>query len=127
MKSTIIIVSLLLASASALGQTQQQQLTRPPECGLRPLDYPDIPRGEDATADELRQAREDVRKHSEAVTAWLTCRDQRARFVYSWLTDEQRERWEGTNTTVHNDRVEYERDMNAQIRAFNARLRNSSE
>lgn len=117
-------------SAFLLGLYMLAQASSPAaavDCGSPPVFQAGLPAEDTATAEQLRDARTNVQAHSTAVTQWLSCMDQRSRKVFSWLTEDQRSRWDEDLAAVHNDRVELERGLNNRIRAYNARLRDQPE
>lgn len=88
------------------------------ECGQPPLDLPAVPSVSGLTSDALRQARERVISYSEGVDRYLTCMDRRAAMLFTYMTEEQRTRWQDDLADVHNGRRELQVEMNALIRAF---------
>ncbi|MGF1607503.1 MAG: hypothetical protein ACFB22_14320 [Rhodothalassiaceae bacterium] len=94
----------------------------PVDCGAAPEFAYQLPGVDTASAAELRDARAQVQAHSQAITEWLSCMDTRAAKVFTWMTEDQRARWDEDLATIHNARVELERGLNERIRAYNARI-----
>ena len=108
-----------LLTALSLGQASALM---PEQCGPAPIFPGELPNKETADREQLADARKRVRAHSQAVTTWIGCKDDRSRWLFGWMTEEQQERWTEDVNKTHNQRVELERGLNERIRAFNARL-----
>ncbi|MBK5910054.1 hypothetical protein CCR85_00915 [Rhodothalassium salexigens] len=127
-----MVAGLTVAAAAGLTPASAQSrttaggtsvdLSEAMDCGAPPEQPAALPDGERATAEDLRQARQQVSRYSKAVTAWLNCRDRRAKVVFTFMTDEQKERWNEDLDAIHTRRVAVEREMNQAIRTFNERL-----
>lgn len=106
-----IITGLMTITGSALAA---------PYCGEPPMDTPAIPDGTDADRDDMLNGVNAVKAYSDKVDAYLTCKDERAVQVFQWMNEDQRARWEEDLNTLHEHRVEIQRQMNEAIRTFNA-------
>ncbi|WP_281302152.1 MULTISPECIES: hypothetical protein [unclassified Iodidimonas] len=91
-----------------------------PDCGDPPSNEPKIPVGKKADRDLMLKSVNAVRAYSESIDEWLACKDRRAVQVFSWMNEDQRKRWEEDLNSVHERRVEVQRQMNEAIREFNA-------
>ncbi len=95
------------------------------DCGEPPLDIPQVPSGETATPEQMRQAREAVISYSDKVDTWLTCMDNRSTRLAQYMTREQRARLTEDLNQVHLDRQSLQRTLNVEIRAYRNARRNS--
>ncbi|RMD89770.1 MAG: hypothetical protein D6807_03010 [Alphaproteobacteria bacterium] len=89
------------------------------DCGDPPMKGPAIPDGAHASRAEMLAGVNAVKAYSDAVDAYLKCKDQRALTVFQWMTEDQRRRWNEDLDAVHQRRVEVQRQMNEAIRIFN--------
>ncbi|GAB4131322.1 MAG: hypothetical protein Kow00104_16850 [Rhodothalassiaceae bacterium] len=117
-RSFIAVAILALAALAGTGLHAQSDM---PDCGDPPGNEPAIPDGGKAARDTMLDAVRAVKQYSEAVDAWLACKDQRALTVFQWMNEAQRQRWEEDLAAIHDRRVEVQRQMNEQIRIFNQR------
>ncbi len=92
------------------------------DCGEPPVEQPDIPAGDTASADDIRDARKRVLDYSGKVDDYLACMDGAANKILPFLTKEQKVRWEQDTADVHNARRDLQIKLNEAIRAYrNAR------
>ena len=89
------------------------------DCGDPPMDEPAIPDGAHASRAEMLSAVNAVKAYSDAVDAYLKCKDERSLTVFKWMNEAQRTRWAEDLDRVHQRRVEVQRQMNEAIRVFN--------
>ena len=89
------------------------------DCGDPPMDEPAIPDGTHANRAEMLAAVNAVKAYSDAVDAYLKCKDERSLTVFQWMNEAQRTRWSEDLDRVHQRRVEVQRQMNEAIRLFN--------
>lgn len=82
------------------------------------MDQPPVPNGANATADDIRDARDAVLGYSKKVDEYLSCMDQRASVIVPYLTKEQKVRWDEDLTQVHNNRRDLQIKLNEAIRAY---------
>ena len=88
------------------------------DCGEPPMDQPPVPNGANASADDIREARDSVLAYSKKVDEYLSCMDQRSSDILPYLTKEQKLRWDEDLTKVHNDRRDLQIKLNEAIRAY---------
>ncbi|TNE62269.1 MAG: hypothetical protein EP335_13300 [Alphaproteobacteria bacterium] len=88
------------------------------DCGEPPLDLPNVPNGANASADDIRIARDGVVAYSHKVDEYLACMDQRANVILPYLTKEQKTRWDEDLTNLHNSRRDLQVKMNEAIRDY---------
>lgn len=88
------------------------------DCGEPPIQQPAVPDGSNASADDIRSARDAVLAYSRSVDEYLTCMDQRAPDILPYLTKEQKVRWDEDLTKIHNERRDLQVKLNEAIRAY---------
>ena len=96
------------------------------DCGMPPYEKPVIPDGAAADREQMRVAVAEIKVFSDAVDQYLNCMDGRGAQVLPYMTKEQQQRWDEDLDTIHNDRVELQKSMNEQIRAYNTRVNEQS-
>ena len=96
------------------------------DCGMPPYEKPVIPDGGQADRDQMRSAVSEVKTFSDRDDQYLNCMDGRGAQVLPYMTKEQQQRWDEDLDTIHNDRVELQKSMNEQIRAYNTRVNEQS-
>jgi len=94
------------------------------DCGEQPSDAPNVPNGEIAEAENIRQARVAVVSYSEKVDAYLACMDARGPSILPYLTKEQQVRWDEDLADLHDRRRDVQNAMNLAIRAYRKAERN---
>lgn len=94
------------------------------DCGEPPMQGPIIPKGETATPDDLRIARESIVVYSGKVDTYLTCMDRRGAQLSPYMTKEQRSRYDEDLNAVHERRRQVQLDLNEQIRVWRRNRQN---
>lgn len=110
---------LALVLALPVGDVRAQSVADAPDCGDPPMTEPRIPNAKRSVREDMLAGVNAVKAYSEAIDAWLACKDRRAVTVFGWMNEQQRARWEEDLAKIHEDRVEVQRKMNEEIRLFN--------
>ena len=88
------------------------------DCGEPPMDKPFVPTGENATSDDIRDARTKVLAYSATVDEFIACMERRTALVSPYMTKEQIERRQDDLNNLHNDRRDLQIKLNEAIRAY---------
>lgn len=88
------------------------------DCGEPPLDMPVVPKGETASAEDIREARDAVLAYSEQVDKYIACMDARGLKIAAFMTKEQKARRQDDLTDMHNERRDLQLALNEAIRQY---------
>ncbi len=88
------------------------------DCGQPPVDMPFVPGGEQASADDIRVARDLVLAYSNEVDAFINCMEQRTPLIAPYMTKDQITRRQEDLNDLHNDRRDLQIKLNEAIRAY---------
>ena len=94
-------------------------------CGEPPVDAPALPSLKALTVDNMLQSRADVLSYSSDVDKYLSCMDARYSTLATYMTDDQRERWNNDLVDIHENRKSLQLALNERIRALRSNLRGS--